>query len=278
MNSLWRMGNGVVVAAMVLLGGSGFVYAGAALAQSFLPTVMRDPPDPLYGVTIDDISNVANIVNSSTRLSHMPTTRIVFDHGQSASSYWSAVNSIQPVSHIMGELVDSSDLTRYTLQQYHDRAAQYLSALGNKVDIWEVDNEVNGNWTGNYTDVGAKIYDAWQQVHAAGKRSALTLWYDAGCGNGHSELDPIAFTKQCVPTDMRNGIDYVLVSYYETQCNNVRRSASTLTTFFNELHTLYPNAKLGFGEIGFPHPVTSSKPRAGAVDDQLLLRPQHPNA
>jgi hypothetical protein len=28
---------------------------------------------------------------------------------------------------------------------------------------------VNGNWTGNYAEVGAKIYDAWQQLHAAGK-------------------------------------------------------------------------------------------------------------
>jgi hypothetical protein len=192
-------------------------------------------------------------------------------------AYSSAVNSIQPVSYIMGELVDSSEMTRYTLQQYHDRAAQYLSALGSRVDIWEVGNEVNGNWTGNYTDVGAKIYDAWQQVHAAGKRSALTLWYDAGCDNGPSELDPIAFTNQYVPTDIRNGIDYVLVSYYEKKCNNTRPSAATLTTFLNELHALYPNAKLGFGEIGFPHPVTPSKFR-GAVDDQLQLWPQHLNA
>jgi hypothetical protein len=28
---------------------------------------------------------------------------------------------------------------------------------------------VKGNWTGNYAEVGAKIYDAWQQLHAAGK-------------------------------------------------------------------------------------------------------------
>jgi hypothetical protein len=254
------MGKSLVVVVLAFMDGSGcIVYAGAALAQSFLPAVMRDLPDSLYGVTVDDVSNTANIVNSSTHLSHIPTTRIVFDYGRSASSYSSAVNSIQPVSYIMGEIVDSSGMTRYTLQQYHDRAGQYLSALDNKVDIWEVSNEVNGNWTGNYTDVGAKIYDAWQQVHTAAKRSALTLWYNAGCVNGPSELDPIAFTNQYVPTNMRNGIDYVLVSYYETQCDNIRPNASTLTTFFSELHTLYPNAKLGFGEIGFPHPVTSSK-------------------
>jgi hypothetical protein len=125
MRSLWRIGKGLVVAAMAmaLMNGSGsVVYAGAALVQSFLPAVMRDLPDPLYGVTVDDISDVVNIVNSSTHLSHMPTTRIVFDYGRSASSYSSAVNSIQPVSYIMGELVDSSDMIRYTLQQYHDRA------------------------------------------------------------------------------------------------------------------------------------------------------------
>lgn len=191
MSSLQRMGNGLVVDAMALMGGSGFVvYAGAALAASFFPTVMPDLPGLLYGVTVDDISNATKIVNSSTHLSHMPSTRIVFECGQSPSSYSSAVNSIQPVSYIMGEFVASSDMTRYTPQQYHDRAAQYLSALGSKVDIWEVGNDVNGSWMGS-----AKIYDAWQQVDAAGKRSAPTLWFDAGCGNGPFELDPIATSR-----------------------------------------------------------------------------------
>ena len=63
---------------------------------------------------------------------------------------------------------------------HDDRTAQYLSALGNQVDMWEIGNEVNGNWTGAYSDVSAKIYDAWQQVHAAGKRSELTLSGGAG--------------------------------------------------------------------------------------------------
>jgi len=249
----------LVVAAMALMSIGGlFACARTAFAASFPPSGMRIVPDPLYGVTVDDVSNVTNIVNSSANLSHMPTTRIVFDYGQAPSTYTSAVSRIEPVSYIMGELVDSSDMTRYTLQQYHDRTAQYLSALGNQVDIWEIGNEVNGNWTGAYSDVGAKIYGAWQQVHAAGKRSELTLWYDAGCGNGSFELDPIAFTNQYVPADMRSGLEYVTVSYYETQCNNIRPSAAALTTLFDQLHSLYPNAKLGFGEIGFPNKVGSN--------------------
>jgi len=51
-------------------------------------------------------------------------------------------------------------------------------------------------------------------VKAAGKRSELTLWYDAGCGNGPTELDPIAFSQTYVPAAMKTGLDYVTVSYY----------------------------------------------------------------
>ena len=107
-----------VIAMMVLLSISGF-FAGAraAFAASFSPSGMRAVPNPLYGATVDDLSNVTNIVNSSTNLPHMPTTRIVFDYGQAPSAYTSAVSQIEPVSYIMGELVDSADMTRYTLQQ-----------------------------------------------------------------------------------------------------------------------------------------------------------------
>ncbi|MFD0568634.1 hypothetical protein ACFQ0T_04225 [Kitasatospora gansuensis] len=218
---------------------------------------MRALPDPLYGVTVDDVSNLAAIVDSSRHLAHMPTTRIVFDETESPSSYTSAVNQLQPVSYLMGEILDSEYVKNISAQAYHDRVAQYLNAFGNQVDLWEVGNEVNGNWLGSYGDVSTKITDAYRQVEAAGKRSALTLYYDIGCGNGPSELDPLAFTKQYVPEDMRNGLDYVTLSYYEGQCNNIRPSAATWTSYFQQLHTLYPNAKLGFGEVGLPDAATS---------------------
>ena len=67
---------------------------------------MRAVPDPIYGVTVDDVSNVTNIVYSSANLSHMPTTRIVFDYGQEPWGYTSAISRIEPVSYII-ELVNS---------------------------------------------------------------------------------------------------------------------------------------------------------------------------
>jgi len=62
-------------------------------------------------------------------------------------------------------------------------------------------------------------------------------------------------------TDMQaavNPILYLLRTDRPWRCNNIRPSAATLTTFFNQLHSLYPNAKLGFGEIGFPNKVGSN--------------------
>ncbi|MEW1914228.1 hypothetical protein AB0442_38430 [Kitasatospora sp. NPDC085895] len=222
------------------------------------PAGMRELPAPLYGVTVDDVSNLSAIVDSSKRLSHKPTTRIVFDENVNPSQYTQAVNQLQPVSYLMGEILDSSYIKDYSAQAYHDRVAQYLNAFGDQVDLWEIGNEVNGNWTGNYSDLSAKITDAYSQVEAAGKRTALTLYYDIGCGNGPSELDPIAFTNQYVPADMRNGLDYVTLSYYEADCNDIRPSAATWTAYFQQLHTLYPNAELAFGEIGLPNPVTTT--------------------
>jgi hypothetical protein len=61
-----------------------------------------------------------------------------------------------------------------------------------------------------------------------------------------------------VPAAVRNGLDYVLLSYYEGNCNGIRPSAATWTAYFAQLHSLYPGALLGFGEVGMNSPVASS--------------------
>jgi hypothetical protein len=221
-----------------------------------LQTVTEEPVSTglIYGVTVDDISNLSGIVTALSKFNKRPTARIVFDDSEPASYYQSAVSQIHPVSNIMGELSDSSEFAQLSDSDYKTRVAQYLAEFPTGVDYWEVGNEVNGNWTGPYADVSAKVYEAYQQVKAAGQKTELTLYYNNGCGDGASELDPVAFTNEYIPADMRSGLNLVMISYYETQCNNIRPSAATLTAFFTSLHTLYPNAELGFGEIGFPNP------------------------
>lgn len=236
--------------------------ATASPAATAAPDAVRVPPAPLYGATLDNDSGAGNAKVAAQRASldalpHMPTTRIVFDPGTKPANYEKAITALRPVSYIVGELEDSSALRRTSLTQYQAKARAFVDRFGADVDIYEVGNEVNGNWTGDYPTVATKIYDAWAIVHDARLPSMLTLWYNPGCKGSARELDPLAFSRQYVPLAMRNGLDYVTVSYYETQCNNYRPSPAVLTSFFTQLHGLYPNARLGFGEIGIPNRVTS---------------------
>jgi hypothetical protein len=224
---------------------------------------LRPLPGPLYGVTVDNIANLRAIVASSKHLTHMPTTRIYFDVKHEARYYLHAVTRLHPVSYLMGELLDSSDERKISVSAFGTRVESYVRTLGPDIDLWEIGNEVNGDWTGRYAAVSAKLTEAYQDVAANGYRSALTLYYDIGCGDGHKELHPLAFSRRYVPQKVRDGLDYVLLSYYEDDCKNIRPSDASWTSFFKKLHVLYPNARVGFGEIGMNNPATR-KTRAAA--------------
>jgi hypothetical protein len=241
--------------------GSGHRTATKALAGNNSRQISAAPnrplPSPLYGVTADDVSRTAPMVAGLQNLPEAPTTRIYFDVSEPAGYYTAAVNALRPVSYLMGELLDSSDETSISTAAYNTRVNSYLAAFGDTVDLWEIGNEVNGNWLGKYSTVAAKLTAGYNDVAAAGKRSALTLYYNARCGDGSSELGPLAFSRSYVPAAVRSGLDYVLLSYYEDDCNGIRPSAATWTAYFQQLHALYPNARLGFGEIGLNDPATA---------------------
>ncbi len=220
--------------------------------------MMRTLPSPLYGVTVDDVANVADIVASSRALAHMPVTRVYFNVREPATYYAAAVKALTPVSYVMGELLDSSDSRHISAASFNKRVKSYLSLLGNSVDLWEIGNEVNGNWTGKYATVEAKLTSGYDDVAAAGKRTALTLYDNIGCGDGPKELDPVAFSQKYVPAAVRNGLDYVFLSYYEGDCRGIRPSVATWSAYFARLHSLYPRAQLGFGEIGMDKPASAA--------------------
>ena len=229
------------------------------------PPAPPPPPPPgdrcatkVAGITIDDVSGLSGITSGLASMPKRPTTRVVFDENVNASQYTQAVAAIHPVSNVMGELLDSAYVKRVSVAEYVARARSYLATLGNNVDIWEVGNEVNGNWLGAYPDVSAKITGAFGVANAAGKKTALTLYYNPNGVDGPNEPTPIEFSQDYVPANVRAGLDYVLLSYYEPDFNNYRPSAAVLTAQFQQLHALYPNAVLGFGEVGLRNPATSS--------------------
>lgn len=200
----------------------------------------------VYGVTIDDIADIDSTVKALSSLKKRPTARIVFDEWQPATNYKVATTKIKNVANVMGELLDSQYVKEYSLAQYKSRTDEYLKILGNNVDIWEIGNEVNGEWLGSSQDVIAKTQYAFTKFYAAGKKTALTLYYNEGCYE-NADNGMFNWIKKYLPNDMKNKLNYVWVSYYEEDCNNLRPDWQKV---FDQLHKIFPNSKLGIGESG----------------------------
>lgn len=223
----------------------------------------------MFGVTIDSINNLADIVTSLKNLSYKPTARIVFDENMSATYYKIAAKQIHEVSYVMGELLDSFYFKNLNQEAYSKRVTEYLTVLQDDVDIWEIGNEINGEWLGDTTSVVSKINSAYALVKAKGKQSSLTLYYNENCWADASN-EVFAWTQNNISVSMRLGLDYVFLSYYEDDCNNLQPNWPLV---FAKLATLFPNSKIGFGEIG----TKKSDKKASYINRYYNMEINHPN-
>ena len=195
---------------------------------------------PLLGVTIDSVDNLPQIVDSLRSLCRMPTTRIVFDE-VGPDKYKTAVESIHGVSYVMGEIMDSYFVKKHRVADYVRRTRSYVDALGPWVDIWEVGNEINGAWLGDAPTVVAKVAGAFDVVKASGGRTALTLYHD------QSSDGMLQWAEQQLPDRIKLGADYVFVSFYDDHQGGIKPDWPYV---FTRLAQIFPNSKVGFGEVG----------------------------
>ena len=133
-----------------------------------------------------------------------------------------------------------------TVAAYQKRFSDSVAALGPYVDLWEIANEINGEgWLGTDKQFLAnKMYAAYTYIHGFGLKTVLTP-YEFRPGDQSMTME--AWLQQYVPQDMKLGVDYVLVSYYEDDNGGYQPD---WTTVFNSLQALFPNSKLGIGECG----------------------------
>ncbi len=234
------------------------VTAGAPSAAAH-PSPAASRPRPLFGVTVDSVDGIGVIVAAERGLPDRPTTRVYMSIDEPASYYVAAVSQLDSAGTVMGELLDSSDAAHIGVAAFERRVKSYLSVLGSRVGIWEVGNEVNGDWTGPYAAGSAKLQEAYDDVAAAGGRTALTLYANEygpdHCGDGTKELTPVQYSQEDVAPAVRAGLTYVFESYYPTQCHDVFPTDAQVATEMEQLRALYPHALLGFGEVGLPHRV-----------------------
>lgn len=233
--------------------------AGLVAAAAWLPGPAtadgRALPTPWRGVTTERVDRLDDLVAALGSHAERPTVRIVFQPGATPASYAVAVRRVRRVAYVMGQPFDSTAMRAASVSRYRRRTAAFVERFGDRVDVWEIGNELNGSWVGRPRTIDAKVaaaYDVVERDHAAEHlRSAITLnyWPSHDC-YGHPWERTLAFARQ-LPRRVRHGVDVVLLSFYETAC--VPRAHPTDAQFvrvFTRLGRVFPQARLGMGEIG----------------------------
>lgn len=232
----------------------------------------------MYGVTLDDVSKINSIIPSLTNLPYKPTVRVVFDPGTTAAEYYPALVKLHTVAYVMGEIMDSSYFPT-TLANYTARTNELVSGLSGTVDVWEIANEINGEWlrkdpngsnatvTSEETAIGQMVGAASQIVKAAGGKTAVTLYYNDDSKGNNCWEKPLDYWKTWpttfLPASVLQSTDYALFSYYPYKdCSGLSPSWSS---DFTALEAIFPNAKVGFGEIG-----TSNTKAPASVQTNLI--------
>ncbi len=252
----------VVVALALLLGGVLAGVIGVTRSQSHSARV--DPDRALsrsatagesrrFGFTIDNVADIDNITLFIDSLPRRPVVRIVFDHGRSAEYYAPAVRAIASRADIMGQILDSSAMAKISTPEFLNRTREFLEAFPEEVTVWEVGNEINGEWLGDVSRVRDKVTGAQRILTAAGKSTALTLFYNPNCWY-KPENEMFRWVRDNLSEDVRGEFDYAFVSYYESACKNYR--PDSWDPVFKEVGDLFPKSLLGFGEVGLRKPVT----------------------
>jgi hypothetical protein len=251
------------MALSVIVGSLTMVIASPAQAQD------RSLPPTLWGVTLDDTAGIdsQHLSQETAALQALPTmpiTRLVMDVGTKPGAYRAAVGALRPVSYLMAELGDSSEMKHQSVAAYKRFERALVSTYSGSIDLWEIGNEVNGEWVGSTEKEVAKITDAYNSVKAVGGRTELTLYYNPDCYSKPSHA-MFAWAKSHIPAFMKAGLDDVFISYYPDECANYWPTTSGWQSVFDQLHAMFPNAELGFGESG----ISSDRGSAASKADLL---------
>lgn len=275
-----------------------------APAESARPLPSASDPDQLYGVTIERVDNLPAILASLKEVNRVrwPITRIVFQPEQKPAYYLDAIKAIRQESSVMGLIADSSAMHRYkTVKEYESRVSEYLTQLGDYVNVWEIGNEVNGEWVGWKDDewqaqstdrmakkrqlVSDQIRAAFNIAKARGVKTALTLYYNDDGVEGHQCWPDKSYgpeyamftwvNKYIADTNMKEKLDYVFVSFYEDDCPDLKKDPQTWVNLFKRLSVIFPNAKVGFGEFGPQCPMCRARDCRRCIADQKEFIPRY---
>ena len=159
---------GKICLTVAVLAASLFICVKTTPAQRVEPC--SELPASLFGVTTESVKNYKDLAKKleafKNRTGITPILRVVFQVDEESAEdddpneYLAALQRIRgegekpKAAYIMGLLVDSSAMYDFNKLNGHRgkninrRAERFFDALGAYVDIWEVGNELNGEWVG----------------------------------------------------------------------------------------------------------------------------------
>lgn len=205
--------------------------AGAGLVKGV--TIDRPDVDPALWPTVVAMAG-----------DREPWARLVFDLEQPPESYRAAVDAAHAAGvRVLGQFLDSSDMAAVTPAEYEARVRAYLAALPD-LDMWEVGNEINGNWLG--PDAGAKAAAAARLVKATtGTRTMLTLYWQLG--EDTAEASMFTWLDAELSPEFLADLDEVSVSIWVEE----HPMGAAFDRVFATLAARLPGVRLLVGELGY---------------------------
>jgi hypothetical protein len=170
--------------------------------------------------------------------------RIVFDRDKGPTYYADEITAAHQAGlHVVGQLLDSSDMAKVSLRAWKSRVRSYVSALPT-VDEWEVGNEVNGNWLGR--DVVPKITYAADYVKThTSARTLLTLYWQLGEDDAAHSM--YTWAKRNLSSSLLSQVDDLGISLYPED----HPMGVTFDRAFSTLHSLFPSQRIEITELGY---------------------------
>lgn len=277
-----------LVAVFFLLTASGISAGAQALPKKGSPPqrVYGLTVENLNELNVDDFGKKFNDVTVPV------TVRVVFQAGTTPDQYEEKLRQLRNPKagrkrfsivalpfdsyalrsyRLAADPAENFDCKNFTAEDriYDHRAkcfVEYFSGARDYVDAWEVGNEVNGEWadedykTGLPPETTGKPERTIEKIGRlinlipAGKPIMLTVSYMPDC------LDWTAnamdrwienFPRHMQPKTL-DRIDYVLVSYYENNCDfHVLGAGEIDNDVFKPLRKVFPGRFVGMGEIGY---------------------------
>ena len=211
---------------------------------------------PWWGVTVDRRNNYPDVISSIAdlvdRRPGAAYVRIVFDQGVGPESYDAIVQEAERQGVVVvGQVFDSAYMRHATVAEFEARWRSYVDHFPN-IHIWEVGNEVNGEWLGS--DVPEKVAFAARYVKATNPNDTtiLTLFWQMGTADGPAN-SVFQWARDQISPALVADTDVIALS---TWVGGAPLGIAH-DEVFTRLSAMFPGKRIAMGELGYWEPGTS---------------------